>query len=209
MNPECFLCDPDRELVYAEGPAGVALSGLGPLVEGYSVLGAATHVRSAADLALKEKAAFVEFAKRVRADLSQRYGPCLLTEHGRVPVCQSLSGLNQPHCYHAHLLLFPNAPSVVELATSMFSRSSEASSFGVALARAQKEEDYFLLSPSPVRFLVLAEPRSPVRQLARLLVATVLGTPALADWQTHPMRENAVAVADRLRSSLRDTGLQS
>src|SRR5665213_1668636 len=42
----CFLCHPSPDLVYAENEDGVALCGLGPLVEGYSVVGTKLHMAS-------------------------------------------------------------------------------------------------------------------------------------------------------------------
>ena len=202
-HPECFLCRPDHELVYTAEAGGTALCGLGPIVEGYSVLGAVNHVRSAADLGAIERGELVDFVGSIRRFLSEHLGPCLITEHGRVPVCQSVSGLSQPHCYHAHFLAFPNAPDVTEIATAFFSRSIEATTLHEALDLARSEEDYFLVSPDPNRFLVFSKPPRTVRQLSRLLVATMMARPALADWETYPMRDVASASAHNLRSALR------
>lgn len=87
----CFLCDPPADLTYCKTADGLAISGLGPLVDGYSVVSAVPHVRSAADAAVGGAPEFLPFAERVRSRLIARYGSCLLTEHGRMPVWRQLS----------------------------------------------------------------------------------------------------------------------
>jgi len=56
----------------------------------------------------------------VRGLLSDRFGGCLLTEHGRMPVCHGAAGAADRHCFHAHFLMFPAAPSILGLAVPYF-----------------------------------------------------------------------------------------
>jgi hypothetical protein len=202
----CFLCDPDADLVYVSNDAGAALCGLGPVVTGYSVVSTKAHIRSAADAAAGEAPGFAAFASAVRARLSSQFGSCLLTEHGRVPACFDVSRTADPHCYHAHFLLFPAAPPLEPKARTYFARAQQASSLDVALELAASHAEYFLFSQDPSSFLVLTRPGRLIRQFARMLVAESLGRPELANWRRHSMRREAVDTAARLRPLFRSWG---
>src|SRR5260370_35277829 len=95
-NNGCFLCDPDPALVYRAAREGVALCGLGPLVRGYSLVATRDHIRSAADAAPGSAPEFLSFASEIRVKLGALFGPCVMTEHGLVPACASVSGLRCP-----------------------------------------------------------------------------------------------------------------
>ncbi len=202
-STECFLCRPQATLIYDRGGFGFALCGLGPLVDGYSVIGATNHVRSAADLEGDEAGEFLKFVQKVRESLIQRYGSCLMTEHGRLPVCVDVSGSTDPHCYHAHFLLFPGVPSLEAKAREYFAGAETATTLEEALAAARSHEEYFLFSPSPQRFVVMTRPGKLMRQFARYLVADALGRPELANWRKFPALETALGEAQVLRSIFR------
>ena len=198
----CFLCSPDPELVYFVDDIGFALCGLGPIVDGYSVVGTTQHVRSAEEAAEGGLApGFLTFASDVRNRLISEYGSCLLTEHGRMPVCGTETGDADTHCYHAHFLMFPRVKSVDAEARTHFEQIVERSTLKDALRTASSSENYFLLSPAPDRFLVMTQPRREVRQFARFLVARSMGHPEDACWRRKPERSKAVSMARRLRSS--------
>lgn len=201
-DKNCFLCNPDAGLVYKNDPAGFALCGLGPIVKGYSVVATQEHVRSAADAAARESLEFCGFVSDVRKKLESSYGPCLITEHGRLPVCIDVSGTTDPHCYHAHFLMFPRAPNIEEEARSYFARVEYASSLDDALSLARAHEEYFLLSPSDKQFAIMTRPGKIIRQFARLLVAESLGSSDLANWRLHSLREEAASTAAELRGLL-------
>jgi hypothetical protein len=196
----CFLCNPDSEVVYYRDKTSIALCGLGPLVKGYSLVAARNHVHSAADAALDECVGLLEGLSAVRRHLSHRFGSCLVTEHGRVPVCVNVSGTTDPHCYHAHFLLFPAAPIVETAVRAPFAVIQEASDLAEALKVASTHEEYFLFSPTDTRFLVLTRPGKLVRQFSRMIVASALGEEKLANWRRFPNRESAVADAVELRA---------
>ena len=195
--PGCFLCDPPQDLVYKTGSASFALCGLGPLTSSYSLVATKSHIPSCADAALQEPT-LLPFLTCVRTMLEEKYGNCLLTEHGRLPVCTK-TVFSDRHCYHAHFLLFPNAPAVIDAAASFFPSVDTAQSLAAALRIARTHKEYFLLSPTPQEFFVMTQHKSLPRQFARLLVAAALGHPERADWRRHPDRSLAVAMAQELR----------
>ena len=202
MKPDqthCFLCNPDRALVYAESPAGIAVAGLGPLVEGYSVVASPDHTRSLADLPPSRREAFLSFLERIRDTLSSRWSTCLLTEHGRSPLCDLIFGRSDRHCYHAHCLLFPGAPTIQDELPHTFDRVDSFASMQDALAFASSAPEYFLVSPSSDLFQVCQEPFERSSQLARHLVAAKLSKPELASWKDHPQHSEASRNAAFLR----------
>ena len=50
MTEDCFLCSPDKRLVFAESKHFYAMLGLGPIMEGYSILASRAHTPSYFDL---------------------------------------------------------------------------------------------------------------------------------------------------------------
>lgn len=198
---DCFLCNPDTGLLYLTIGDCFALVGLGPLVSGYSVVSTRSHVRSAADLEPGKRKEFTEFSQSIRIELARMFGSCIIAEHGRMPVCFRQTGLSEPHCYHAHFLLFPGVPSVDGLAVPYFRSIQVYSDLKGALDRAlELEGEYYLLSSAPDRFLVMEDPVRHVRQFSRALVAAAVGKPHLADWQEHPNLDDALANATRLKA---------
>ena len=195
---DCFLCEPDADLVYSADGHNVALCGLGPLVSGYSVVASRRHIRSCADAAVRNKS-LIRFAERIRRMLALQYGSCLLTEHGRMQVCRSTSAADA-HCYHAHFLLFPGAPPVEVQARSHFATVSTYRTLQDALSAARMEKEYFLFSPKPGQFFIMSRRGRLIRQFARLLVAEAIGLPRTADWARFPNRDQAAATATSLRA---------
>jgi hypothetical protein len=207
LMEECFLCDPDDDLVYWSNPDNLALCGLGPIVKGYSVVATTKHTPSAADAIAGQSSSLLSFTSNVRTKLEDRFGTCLLAEHGRMPVCMDPSGTSDPHCYHAHFLLFPAAPAIEERAISYFASVRRAESLAEALTVARDLNEYFLLSPKADQFLIMTRPGRLIRQFVRLLVSESIGQPELADWRNHARREEAASMARQLRR-LFDKGTQ-
>lgn len=205
---ECFLCRPSDELVYARSLDSYALCGLGPIVPAYSVVASMNHIGSASD-ALKEAPGLLSFAHNIRSTLTERFGSCVMTEHGRVPVCVDISGMTDVHCYHAHFLLFPAAPPVEDRAAHYFAKIFSASTLLEALSVAAEFEDYFLVSDSGHSYKVMTRPTKVIRQFSRLLISDALGCPERANWRKFPERERASASAQELRSAFPGNGVQS
>jgi len=198
VNPvTCFLCQPDRALVYHETKVGRALCGLGPLMPGYSVVASLGHVPSAADLLRERGNDFVLLAAQVRDSLEREFGPTIVTEHGRVPVCDD--NTREQHCYHAHFLMFPSAPSILEAAVNAYRKFGQFGSMDSALLSVPEDDEYLLLSEEPGSYSVLLEPRRTCRQFARTLIAQQMGVPHLASWRLRPQHDEASLNAARLR----------
>src|ERR1017187_10505376 len=172
----CFLCRPGKHLVYAQDENCVALCGLGPIVPGYSIIGTKAHVASAAD-AIESIPTLMTFAENVRFALTTKFGTCLMTEHGRVPVCTDAFGNSDPHCYHAHFLLFPGVPDLSNIAAPYFAAAQDALCMKDALKIGLALKEYFLLSPNSGSFYIMSRPTRLVRQFARLLVADSVSAP--------------------------------
>jgi diadenosine tetraphosphate (Ap4A) HIT family hydrolase len=198
-NGDCFLCKPENDLIYHSDTGAFALCGLGPLVDGYSVVATRKHARSTADLTSVEEKEFQEFAVSIRARLASKFNSCLMTEHGRLPVCVDYTGTSEPHCYHAHFLLFPGVRDLEDNARSFFRKTDVLDSLSAALESAKPLQEYYLYSPTPSRFLIMTRPGRMIRQFSRYLVAESLGRPELADWRRHPMRNEAVSMVQILR----------
>jgi hypothetical protein len=203
-DERCFLCNPPDDLVYATSEDAVALCGLGPLSEGYSVVASREHIGSVADIATRCPA-YLQFVERVQSFLSSEFGSCLVTEHGRVPVCLDVSGDADAHCFHAHLLFFPGVPDITKAAIPYFATSRQYGSFEEAAAAARPHKEYFLVSGSPDRVSIFTRPGRLIRQFARVLVADAIGKRELASWRSQPRRECAVAAAEHLRTKWKMT----
>lgn len=195
---DCFLCKPAESLIVKTGKLTTIIAGLGPIVQNYCLIGSNQHDRSFADLSINRPDAIEELAEH-RAKLESRLGPILVTEHGRVPVCRRDDDQHEQHCHHAHMLLFPLAPSIEEPAKTfyrecrLFERISDALDFAAAA------DNYLLISPEPNRFLILTEPLAVPRQLSRILVAHTMGIVNLGDWRSDPNFEASTYNAQRLR----------
>lgn len=196
---ECFLCNPRQDLVYASVDNAFALCGLGPLGPAYSVIATKAHVRSAAD-ACSRSPGFLDFVNKVRFTLHGSYGSSVLTEHGRVAVCIGPSGAPDPHCFHAHYLLFPGVPDIEEAAKRHFANHRFASTLADAMGiAAAMPEEYFLVSGSTNSFQVMTRPGKLVRQFARWLIADALRIPEKANWHKFPDEQAAISTAQQLR----------
>jgi diadenosine tetraphosphate (Ap4A) HIT family hydrolase len=196
----CFLCAPPRDLVFYECAEFFVLAGLGPVVEGYSVIGAKEHVRSMADMPMQQQGKRDEFVRMLRDRLSTRYGRCVVTEHGRMAVCVDESGDHEAHCFHAHFLVFPGARDISDRARSYFLRSVTFGTLRAAMSYAAGCDEYLLVSPTSDSFNIFSGPVHLPRQLARILVAHDAKALHLADWREHPDRERARKFACDLKS---------
>jgi hypothetical protein len=198
----CFLCDPDDDLVIGTvGPLRL-VAGLGPITSNYVVIGTLEHVRCLADAARSDPS-FSSVLADVRAWLESVAGEFLFCEHGRVPVCEDEqheeSSEHDPHCYHAHALAFNVSVDIEDATKSYFLHVKEFDSISSALQYASEQDAYISYSPSGERYLIFTIPLHMPRQLMRSLVAHAIGEGCLGDWRSSPRREEAVAIAGRLR----------
>jgi hypothetical protein len=195
---QCFLCEPDERLVFARKGSFFAMLGLGPLGEGYSLIATRDHVPSMLDLDAAGTDELTRFTRRVRSILGARgYPPAVLTEHGRVAACvHAVTAAHEPHCLHAHRLLFPGA-SVVDLRL-IASGVESYRDFRTARGAFDWPGQY-LYSEAPDESCSIAPaPRRLPRQLLRRMVAQSLGMEFAADWRTQPGLEVVEAGRRRL-----------
>lgn len=196
-NEQCFLCKTPADLVFLETDNFLALAGLGPVVDGYCMLASRTHARSMADIKAARHDERDGLVKALRAHLASEYGCCLITEHGRMAICDD--DLHDQHCYHAHFLVFPGAPDISSKAQSYFGSANKFANLSSALSFSANFEEYFLVSPDDSSFTVFTTPLNAPRQLARYLVAAEAGDVALADWKSVPNRQRALEIAEKFR----------
>jgi hypothetical protein len=203
IRKACFLCEPDPSLIYASDAEFFAMCGYGPIVPGYSIIATKAHVRSCADLSHMEKGRLEIFLKSV-SDLISIYGDSVITEHGRVPICDYLKDSADAHCYHAHILLFPGSPSILHSAEQATVCHGCRRSLPEALSFAETLDHYVLIAePTKSDFRVFGPPDPPTRQFARLLVATEMGRPQAADWRMDTNRDAALRFAVQFREMSR------
>jgi hypothetical protein len=195
----CFLCEVPLDLMYTESETAIALCGLGPLVPGYTVVGAKAHVASAADVSSQDQG-FLDFAESVRSFLARHYGSCLVTEHGRMPACVGPAGEPDTHCFHAHFLMFPGVALASDSARTYFASCQTFPSTREALESALGVAEYFFISPSAGEASILTRPGRLIPQFARMLVANATGHPELANWRKAPLRDQCLSMATQLRA---------
>ncbi|MGO7769833.1 hypothetical protein ACC736_32880 [Rhizobium ruizarguesonis] len=198
LNLECFLCNPDENLLIKSSDRLMATVGLGPLTSTFCILASSSHARSYADVATVDRQAIKDLVAW-RGDLEKRFGPLLLSEHGRVPICREDDDHHEQHCFHAHALLFKTKHSVEDLASSYFANKDVFPSVPDALDAAREFQQYTLISPSVSRAIIFSGPLNVPRQLVRTLVAINEGTPDLADWRIFPRPQAASDMAANIR----------
>ena len=197
-DPQCFLCQPADELVYEESES---LLGLGPIGEGYSLIATREHIPSMLDLDRAAHQELVEFTDTVRGRLGLLFGSCVVTEHGRVPPCiDRLVRAYEPHCLHAHRLVFPGA-APIDLHSAL---GGSIDHFSTA-QRAFESNDIsgqYLFVENPDGAVQLAQAVRPLpRQFFRRVVAWQLGAPELSDWQKYPRYDEVARARLRLRAA--------
>lgn len=201
LSSQCFLCDPDPNLVVSESPAGLAMVGYGPITETYCILAASIHIRSLADLAAHARNSMNQLLA-MRTQLEVARGPLLMTEHGRVPICRNDADAHDPHCFHGHALLFSTSVDVERHAATYYRHVRVFSDPIQAFRHAETTSEYFLVSQNARRYSIFSEPLAAPRQLARTLVAFQTDALQYADWRDSPREDEALAMARKIRRSI-------
>ncbi len=202
---DCFLCRPAAQLLAHVGTGCYTMAGLGPLTDGYAIIATDMHgtTEEPDNPLLSED--FAKYAERVQSLLASRFGSCVLTEHGKMPICHP-NGLTGSHCFHPHFLLFPGAPDPKQGFNDYFGSGGERfESLFSALKVAAQYPNYLLASTHAGEYFVFAAHYGLPRQFARVVVAEQLGKPDLASWRTHPNGEWALRNAELLRQLLEVT----
>lgn len=196
---DCFLCKPSELLMVDSGKGAFTMAGLGPIVDGYAIVATKDHLDRLGSSSAEYIMMYADYATQIRRKLTQRYGTCILTEHGNMPVC-GINVCNHSHCFHPHFLLFPNGSSIFEAAREyfqypghQFSTLIEALSFGKSL------NHYLLVSENEDGYFVFVPNKSLPRQFARALIAEGIDALEFASWRDHPRVEMALTNANELK----------
>ena len=175
-----------------------AMVGLGPIVEGYSLIATKEHIPSMLDLSLKDSRRLCEFTEQVRQRLRPPYGnEIIITEHGRVPTCEYRDKEGrESHCFHAHRLVFPIALDLTPYLKGYRLKIEEYADFLHARKAFAEEGEYLYYERPDGTCLVAGAPRRLVRQFFRYKIAEYVGHPELASWRKYP-RLKVVEAATR------------
>jgi hypothetical protein len=199
---ECFLCRPDANLIYLSDGGFRAMLGIGPIVEGYTVLSSVNHIRSMFDLPSGQIEQFLHFRLKVIKLLKEIYGTVIITEHGRVPNCDFYDLKREPHCYHAHQLLFPVQ---IDLKPELYNAFKEKVIRYDGFAEAQKScfsaGEYAYYEDANGKSYVAQDAKYP-RQYFRMIVAEKIGHLERVDWHNWQGWE----LIDNARTKLKDMG---
>jgi hypothetical protein len=127
------------------------------------------------------------FTAEVQDRLATLFGPSSLAEHGRVAACVAPHfARHEPHCLHAHRLVFPRRTSLTMVGTLPRLNPTQYASFADARKSFRATGQYLYVEDASGRCELVAV-RGPIpRQFLRLVAAAQAGRPELADWRSRP-----------------------
>ena len=200
---KCFLCEPNEEWIYMREEKFFAMLGLGPLVEGYSLLATTEHTPSMLDLTQTDAELLCDFTQHVREVIMPHYGEAVITEHGRVAPCldRDLKG-KETRCFHAHRLVFPTTIDLSNTFAEHGLETEEYPDFIECWKRFSWKGEYLYFERPNGSCMIAAAPMRLVRQFFRYKIAASIGHPELASWTDHPLTK----VVERARKQLINTG---
>jgi hypothetical protein len=173
--------------------------GLGPVVEGYSLLATTNHTKSMLDLSEAEVEELIDFTQHTRNLLSKHYGDSIITEHGRVAPCvETNRDRQQPHCFHAHRLVFPTSADLTGAISNYGLEVHEYSNFRDGWRQFSWTGEYLYFERVDGSCLIAAAPMRTVRQFFRHKVAELMGQPEVANWSEYPQLKVVEAARRRL-----------
>jgi hypothetical protein len=197
---DCFLCRPERRWTWHESLHFRAVLGLGPIGGGYTLIAAREHVPSMMDLDDDLIDELGRFTAEVRRELERLWGPAVIGEHGRVAACVATSvRRHEPHCLHAHQLVFPGHGRLDLRAIAPLMPVAEFSSIDQAHNEFRWSGQYIYVETPDGRCQVGAVHGPLPRQFLRAIVATQQGHPELADWRSSPRPYELDAAMQKLR----------
>jgi len=195
---KCFLCSPDSSLVYSVGNSCFAMLGLGPIVEGFSLIATKEHIPSMMDLSADNVGELCELTSNVRERLSAAYGEVVMTEHGRVAPCLLNRKQSEGHCFHAHRLVFPWTGDLTSFLSRYGLELHEYRDFIECHQEFEWEAEYLYYERQDGTCIIAAAPPRLARQFFRLRIAEAIGQPELADWMEYPRLDVIEAAGRRL-----------
>ena len=186
----CFLCSPLPELVYDESEYFLAMLGLGAIVPGYSLVASKEHIPSMLDLEADYVPDLLQFMARVRERLRETFGDATAAEHGRVAVCVApATARYEPHCLHAHRLVFPGVSTFDVQATAPVFGWRAFPDFSSARAHWTDPAQYLYVEQPNGACHMATATRPLGRQFFRGVIAAQVSSPELADWRRFPRLE--------------------
>lgn len=198
---DCFLCRPAGKLLANVGQQFLTMAGLGPLTDCYAIVATLSHESKGQEAPPSLTRDLANYASSVQQILAHKFGSCVLTEHGKLPLCNA----GGSHCFHPHFLLFPGVADPLNRFSEYFGFPGEK--FGTlfeALSFAATLSNYLLVSARSNDYTVFQADQGLPRQFARLIIAEHLDTPDLASWQTFPNADWSIRNAELLRAVLRE-----
>ncbi len=198
-TPRCFLCRPEPEWTWCESDNFRAVLGLGPIGSGFTLIAAREHLPSMLDLEREMIPELERFTAEVRERLSLLTGPSVIGEHGRVAPCVGpATRRHEPHCLHAHRLVFPGHATLDLRAAAPRMPVQTFDSFRDAHA-ARLPTGQYVYAETPDGRCQVGQVEGPLpRQFLRAVVAMNQGRPELADWRRSPRRDEVDAASAAL-----------
>jgi hypothetical protein len=176
QRTDCFLCQPAKQLVAHMGTDHYTMDGLGPLTDAYAIVATNEHGTGEEKDNHFRSPETARYAEKIQAMLATQFGTCVLTEHGKMPVCLPNTAADT-HCFHPHFLLFPGAPYPLTECRDFFETNGDHfESLIDALQAASALQFYFLVSSRPGEYYIFDADGLP-QQYARGIVAELLDRP--------------------------------
>ena len=190
----CFLCEPEPEWTWLESSNFRAVLGLGPIGMGYTLIATREHMPSMLDLDGAMVAELSAFTAEVRERLAVLWGPAVVCEHGRIAPCiAEATRQHEPHCFHAHRLVFPGQASLDLRAVAPLMNVLDYPSFHQVRGGDVGSSQYvYAEQPDGSCQVGLVEGPLP-RQFLRAVVAAQHGRQELADWRRSPRHDEVDA----------------
>jgi len=185
----CFFCYPDADRLLFQTHHFYGLLGLGPIVEGYTVLASKDHHRCYREIPRSlwpEMEVCIQFVAQL---LASAFSRPVIYEHGKAGGCFIRDG-SFKHCYHAHMNFIPSMgrlPSHLQNDDSVGVRWEPQGPLECVLGE-DRHEPYLLFSSSARRWSLaeISDPRRLPSQYLRKVLANHLGGCAEWDWRESP-----------------------
>jgi diadenosine tetraphosphate (Ap4A) HIT family hydrolase len=199
----CFFCNPDKSRIIDWSENFFAILGLGPIVEGYTIIASKQHYRSSFDIPQTLAEEHLSFKRHIRAMLAKEYGPSIMVEHGRIKACTQLEeDPHEDHCFHAHQLVFPVDINLIASLQIHGYFPKRFNSVEDATTHADPKKEYLYYENSSEQVFVADAPIPCRRQFLRYIVALLLGKGELADWRNYPGADLICSAKEKLTHSL-------
>jgi len=168
--------------------------GLGPIVEGYSLIATNEHTPSMLDIKIDLLEELNYFTQSVKNIIKDKFGECIITEHGRVPPCVFDVTKQEVHCFHAHRLVFPISLDLLFSFTRYNLQYYNYNSFSEAKNNFKHSGEYLYFERFDGSCVIAPTNNKIARQFFRFEVAEKIGKPELANWKKYP-NFNSVEIA--------------